>query len=168
VKRLVTAIVVALMLTDAGVALADVKVDRSRVKFKMSSETCPSLSAGTTVKGAGRQRSVTTTSTDPNGITTVVNYTRALGKATNLKTGKRYRFDYRNSFAVSNTTANPALYTGTMFDLFSLVRSDRTRLENGFVARFTTDLGPSATFQPLYSFGDPLDFATGSPHCDPL
>jgi hypothetical protein len=156
------------MLIDAGVALGDEKVERSRVKFEMSSDACPSLAAGTTIKGSGRQRSVTTTSTDPNGITTVVNYTKALGKATNLKTGKRYRFDYRNSFTVSNTTANPALYTGTMFDLFSLVRRGRARLENGFVAGFTTDLGTSATFQPLYSFGDPLDFATGAARCDPL
>jgi len=159
---------VALILSDAGVALADENVERSRVKFEISSDTCPRLTAGTTIKGSGRQRSVTTMSTDPNGNTTVVNYTKALGKAIDLKNGKRYRFDYRNSFAISNTTANPALYTGTMFDLFSLVRRGRARLENGFVAGFTTDLGTSPTFQPLYSFGDPLDFATGAARCDPL
>jgi hypothetical protein len=167
VKRLATAIVVTFLLTDAGAALAGPKVERSRVQFTMSSETCPNLPDGSAVKGSGRQRSVTKTSTDPGGVTTVVNYTKTLGKATG-DDGKRYKFDYRNSFAVSNTAANTALYTGTMFDLFSLEGKGPARLQNGFVARFTTDLGPTNTFEPLYSFGDPLDFAAGTPHCDPL
>lgn len=155
------------MLTDASAALAGVKVERSRVKFTMTSGACPKLPDGSRIKGSGRQRSVTKTTTDPNGITTVVNYTKALGKATD-RDGKRYRFDYRNSFTVSNTTANPALYTGTMFDLFSLAGRGPARLDNGFVAGFTTDLGPTATLQPQYSFGDPLDFAAVTPRCDPL
>ena len=166
-RRLATAIVVAFLLTDASAAFADVKVERSRVQFTMSSDACPKLPAGSRIKGSGRQRSVTKTTTDPNGITTVVNYTKAVGKATD-RGGKRYRFDYRNSFTVSNTTANTALYTGTMFDLFSLAGKGPAKLDNGFVAVFTTDLGPTATLQPQYSFGDPLDFAAVTPRCDPL
>ena len=80
-KLLVTATAVAFMLTGAATAAADVEVERSKVKFTMSSDDCPNLRSGTTIKGSGKQRSVTTTTTDANGITTVVNYTRARGKA---------------------------------------------------------------------------------------
>ena len=166
-KLLVTAMVVAFTLIDAAVVAADVDVERSKVKFTMSSDACPNLRAGTTIKASGRQRSVTTTTTDANGITTVVNYTQALGKARDQR-GRKYRFDYRNSFAVTNTSATPAQYSGTMFDLFSLAGRGPAKLENGFVAVFTTDLGDSATYQPLYSFGDPIDFAAGTARCDPL
>jgi hypothetical protein len=160
-------VVVAVMLGDAAAASGQETTDRTRVRFELTSDSCPRLPAGTTLKGSGRQKSVTKTITDPNGIRTVVNYTRARGKATSQK-GVRYRFDYRNSFSVSNTAANPAQYSGTMFDLFELVRRGRTTLSNGFVAVFTTDLGESNTLQPLYAFGDPLDFATGTARCDPL
>ena len=165
-KILVSAMVVAFTLTSAAVAAADVDVERSKVKFTMSSDKCPNLRAGTTIKASGRQRSVTTT-TAANGITTVVNYTRAVGKARDQR-GRKYRFDYRNSFAVTNTTAAPAQYSGTMFDLFSLTGRGPAKLENGFVAKYTTDLGESAAYEPLYSFGDPIDFAAGTARCDPL
>jgi hypothetical protein len=160
-------VVVAVMLGYAAAASGQETTDRTRVRFELTSDSCPKLPAGTTLKGSGRQKSVTKTITDPNGIRTVVNYTRARGTATSQK-GVRYRFDYRNSFSVSNTAANPAQYSGTMFDLFELVRRGRTTLSNGFVAVFTTDLGESNTLQPLYAFGDPLDFATGTARCDPL
>ena len=166
-KLLVTAMVVAFTLIDAAVAAAEVDVERSKVKFMMSSDTCPNLRAGTTIKASGRQRSVTTTTTDASGIKTVVNYTRAVGKARDQR-GRKYRFDYRNSFAVTNTTAAPAQFSGTMFDLFSLTGRGPAKLENGFVAIYTTDFGELATYQPLYSFGDPIDFAAGTARCDPL
>jgi hypothetical protein len=41
-------------------------------------------------------------------------------------------------------------------------------LENGFIARITTDLGEMFTFDPIHEFGDPIDFETGAPICDPL
>jgi len=166
VKYLVTVVVAAFTLTDVAVAAADVDVERSKVKFTMSSDKCPNLRPGTTIKASGRQRSVTTT-TAANGITTVVNYTRAVGKARDQR-GRKYRFDYRNSFAVTNTTAAPAQYSGTMFDLFSLTGRGPANLDNGFVAKYTTDLGEAATYEPLYSFGDPIDFAAGTARCDPL
>ena len=165
-KLLVTAMVVAFTLADAAAAAADVVVERSKVKFTILAKDCPNLRAGTTIKGSGRQRSVTTT-TAANGITTVVNYTRAVGKARDQR-GRKYRFDYRNSFAVTNTSVTPAQYSGTMFDLFDLAGRGPAELENGFVAAYTTDLGESNTFQPLYSFGDPIDFAAGTARCDPL
>ena len=167
--RLITAlmVVVAVMLGDAAAALGQVTTERTRVRFEITSDTCSELPADTTLKGSGRQRSVTKTITDPNGIKTVVNYTRARGNATSQR-GVRYRFDYRNSFRASNTAENSAQYSGTMFDLFELVRPGRRTLSNGFVAEFTTDLAESYTYQPLYAFGDPIDFAAGTARCDPL
>ena len=168
-KRLVTAltVVAAVMLGDVAAAPGQVTTERTRVRFELTSATCPKLPAGTTLKGSGRQTSVTKTITDPNGIKTVVGYTRTRGNATSKK-GVRYQFDYHNSFRVSNTASNPAKYSGTMFDLFELVRRGRTTLSNGFVAVFTTDLAASNTYEPLYAFGDPLDFAAGTARCDPL
>ena len=55
-----------------------------------------------------------------------------------------------------------------MFDLFALSGRGPAKVRNGFVAIFTTDLGDTATFQPLYSWGDPIEVPTGAGHCDPL
>jgi hypothetical protein len=159
--------VVSVMLIHAAAAPGQLTTERTRVQFELTSKTCPRLPAGTRLKGSGRQKAVTNTITDPNGVKTVANFTRARGKVTNQR-GVRYTFDYRNSFSVSNTAATPAQYSGTMVDSFEMVRRGRTRLSNGFIAVFTTDLGASNTFQPLYAFGDPIDFAKGTPHCDPL
>jgi hypothetical protein len=158
--------VIALMLVDASGA-AGQTTERSRVSFRLTSETCSRLPSGTVLRGSGRQRSTTTTITNANGTSTVVNYTRARGVARSTR-GPRYRFDYQNSFAVTNTVENPALYTGTMFDVFELVRRGRTTLHNGFVATYTTDLGQSNTYTSLYAFGDPVEFPSGAAHCDPL
>jgi hypothetical protein len=166
-KRLAIALmlVVAVMLTDAVAAQG--QTERTRVTFTLTSDTCSKLPPGTTIKASGRQTSVTTTTTDASGVKTIVNYTRARGTARDQRQ-RRYTFDYINSFSVSNTTANPAQYTGTMFDQFDLVRRGRTTLANGFVALYTTDLAELNTYQPLYAFGDPIGFPEGTPHCDPL
>jgi hypothetical protein len=41
-------------------------------------------------------------------------------------------------------------------------------LSNGFIATLTTNLNDVFIFDPINSRGDPIDFATGSAHCDPL
>jgi hypothetical protein len=138
------------------------------VQFTLSSDTCSRLPAGATITGKGRQKSVTRTIADAaTGVTTVVNYTRASGAATD-GAGNRYRFDYRNSFHIQNSAAAPATYSGTMVDLFGLTGRGPATLHNGFVAIFTTDLGDTASFQPLYSWGDPIEVPSGAGHCDPL
>jgi hypothetical protein len=165
VKPIVTAVVVAvfvLAIPATAAAQGEYQVDRSPVRFTITSEACPRLPAGSTVEGRGRQKSVTRTIAG-----TVVNYTRASGRATD-QDGNRYVFDYRNSFHVANTAAAPATYTGTMFDLFSVAGRGPATLRNGFVAIFTTDLGPTSAFQPLYAWGDPIDFVSGAARCDPL
>jgi hypothetical protein len=170
VRRLTSVIVVVAVAvaTQAAIALGHDGVgERTSVQFQMSSDTCSKLPRGTTLTASGHQRAVTKTLTDPSGVQTVVNITRSRGIATS-NGGLRYAFDYRNSFAVSNTAANPAQYTGTMFDTFELTRHGRTTLSNGFVAVYTTDLAQLNTYAPLYAFGDPIDFTAGTSRCDPL
>ena len=59
--------------------------ERTNVKFELTSDTCPKLRAGTTIKGSGRQESVTKTITNATGTKTVVNYTRTRGTARNQR-----------------------------------------------------------------------------------
>jgi hypothetical protein len=162
----VVGLIASILAGAAGAAQAQTK--RSAKTFTLTSQTCPRLPAGTTVKGTGREASVTRTITDPaTGLVTVVNYTKTVGTATDNKGGK-YRFDYRNAFHVQNSAAAPATYVGTMFDLFALKGRGPSRIRNGFTAIFTTDLTSSFSFQPLLAWGDPLSFPDGAPHCDPL
>jgi len=169
-KRLGAALLVAVtvLLVEVTAAPAQVEKVKSRVAFKITPATCPRLAPGTTITGKGRQRSATTTTTDPaTGIKTVVNFTRAVGTAADQR-GARYTFIYINAFTVTNTVANPGQYAGTMSDAFELTRPGRTKLSNGFVAAYTTDLAAAVTYRRLYAFGDPLDFAAGTSRCDPL
>jgi hypothetical protein len=169
-KRLVLIAVAAAALLLPGSAVAGgvtTTIESFRADFEMSWETCPNLPEGTTITGTGTGRSVTKTKTDRHGITTVFNSSIARSKATD-QDGNRYRFFYFNQFRVSNTTADPDLYSGLMVDLFLLKGNGPARLENGFLARITTDLGDFFTFDPIHAFGDPINFDTGEAICDPL
>jgi hypothetical protein len=77
-------------------------------------------------------------------------------------------FNYSNEFRVSNTVADPDIFTGLMTDHFSNSGRGPAKLNNGFVANLTTDFTTFFTFDPISSFGDPLNFADGSAMCDPL
>jgi hypothetical protein len=168
-KRLVLiAFAVALLLPGSAVAGgATTTIESFPADFTISWQTCPNLPEGTTITGTGTGRSVTITKTDRRGITTVFNSSIALGRATD-QDDNRYRFFYSNQFRVSNTTANPDLYSGVMVDLFLLNGEGPARLRNGFLARITTDLGDFFAYDPIQAFGDPIDFETGAAICDPL
>jgi hypothetical protein len=161
-------LVVACALASAGAASADAAaVEVSPVGFVLTSETCPNLAEGTTITGSGSAKSISHTRTDANGITTVTNTTHAFGTAVD-QDGNSYVFNYSNSFRVANTGPTDAVFTGTMTDSFSLAGRGPERLHNGFVAGFTTDFGQLFGFEEQSSRGDPIDFATGAPICDPL
>jgi hypothetical protein len=167
-KRLVlTATAAAALLLPGSAVAGEVTktVEPFPADFTLSSQTCPNLPEGTTIVGTGTGRSVTITKTDRRGITTVFNSTIAPGRATD-QDGNRYRFFYSNQFRVSNTTADPDTYTGIMVDLF-LLRGGPAKLRNGFLARITTDFENFA-YDPIFAFGDPIDFETGAAICDPL
>jgi hypothetical protein len=142
-------------------------IDTFPVSFVMTSATCPNLPAGTTLTGSGTEKSITVAKTSADGTTRVHNTSHATGTATD-QAGNTYVFDYSNDFNVSNTDANPALFSGIMNDHFSLAGRGPAKLSNGFQGVFTTDFASLASITPLQERGDPIDFGTLAAHCDPL
>jgi hypothetical protein len=161
-----SSVALALCASSALAADGGATIDTFPVSFVISSSTCPNLPSGTTIEGTGTETSITTTRTDAQGITTIRNTTHAHGTATD-QAGNSYVFDYSNEFRVSNTVADPGVFSGLMTDHFALTGQGPARLSNGFLAIFTTDFA-SFSFQELNSRGDPIDFATGAAICDPL
>jgi hypothetical protein len=111
-KRLITAIVAAVVLIagqgSANAADGGATVETFPVSFVLSSDTCSNLPDGTTIEGAGTEKSITRIRTDASGITTIANTSIAHGTATD-QDGNPYVFLYSNEFRVSNSTANQAL-----------------------------------------------------------
>lgn len=170
-KRLAmaAAAVVVFMLAD-GSAVASAggaSIDTFPVSFTLSSATCSNLPDATTVNGSGTEKSITNTLTDRRGVTTTINTSHAHGTATD-QDGNTYVFDYSNHFRASNTAANQDLFSGMMSDHFSLAGNGPAGLNNGFLARFTTDFASFFSFEPIHSRGDPISFPDGAAHCDPL
>lgn len=169
VKRLALAAIAVVFLVFPSSAAAggwETTVERFPADFVLSWETCPNLPTGTTVTGTGTGTSVTKTKTDRHGTTTVFNSSIAPGRATD-QAGNRYRFLYSNQFLVSKTRSE-SLFSGRMVDLFVVEGNGPARLRNGFLANITTDLGDLFTFDPIFEFGDPINFTTGAVECDPL
>lgn len=157
----------ALGVTSALAAAGGATIEEFPVTFTVSAATCPNLPAGTVVEGTGTMKSITTTRTDKGGVTTIQNASHAQGTATD-QAGNSYVFEYENNFRISNSAAEPGVFSGRMTDSFSLAGPGPAKLHNGFQAVFTTDFATFATFEELNSRGDPLDFATGAAVCDPL
>ena len=165
--RLVPSAVAMLALALPASALAqrtERTTETSPVTFEITSAACPNLPAGTTIKGQGTLTSVTWT-TKRRGITAVTNSSLAPGTATD-QAGNQYTFLYSNQFTVSNTRKKPKRFTGGMIDLFSL--DGPATLRNGFLAGYRTDFQGHDRLRPINAFGDPIDFATITPRCDPL
>jgi hypothetical protein len=167
--RTAAAIVALLLLLPAGAAATggDTTVDRVPGDFVLTSQDCRHLPPATTITGTGTGTSVTRTTTH-RGITTIANRTIIPGTATD-QAGNRYRFLYINHFRVSNTKAQPTVFSGRMEDVFFLGGRGPARLSNGFIAVYTTNFADLNRFDPISAFGDPITFPTGEgPHCDPL
>jgi hypothetical protein len=95
----------------------------------------------------------------------VVNSTHAHGTATD-QDGNTYVFNYSNEF---RATLNEGVYSGLMTDAFALAGGGPAHLNNGFVGHFMSDFSSFFTVPiVISSHGDPLDFAAGAVHCDPL
>jgi hypothetical protein len=174
VKRLAISAALAALLLSAGTAIAaggGVTVETIPMTFApLNSDTCSYLADGTSITWSGTGTSITRTMTDANGVTTIANTTVAHGVATD-QDGNAYAFHYSNTFRISNTLANPAVFSGLMTDSFSLAGQGPAMLNNGFVAVFTTDF-VSFGFEELTSRGDPISFNPFpqgyTPRCDPL
>lgn len=161
-----TAVAVLLFPPTAIASGWETTVETFPADFVMSSETCPNLPDDTTITGTGTGTSITKTRTDEHGTTTVFNSSIAPGRATD-EAGHRYRFLYSNQFLVSRTSSE-SLFTGRMVDLFVLTGEGPAHLRNGFLADIETDLGDVFRFDPIFAFGDPINFETGEAICDPL
>ena len=168
-KRLVLAVfAVSALVLWAGSALAAApSVEQISAGFTMTSLDCSELPAGTTIEGTGTGVSVTSESTNADGVTTVMNTTHIAGTATD-QAGNTYRFNYSNHYRIANTGPTDPVLSGIMVDAFSLVGNGPAHLSNGFRAVFTIDPSAGFSFEELTSRGDPIDFATGEAHCDPL
>jgi hypothetical protein len=174
-KRLgLASLTVLSLLFGAGTAIASeggAAVETIPMSFApLNSETCPYLPDGTSITWSGTGTSITRSKTDATGVTTIGNTTKAHGVATD-QDGNAYDFHYSNVFRISNTVADPGVFSGLMADSFTLAGEGPAMLNNGFLAVFTTDF-VSYGFQSLTSRGDPISFNPFpqgfTPHCDPL
>jgi hypothetical protein len=171
-KRLATIAAVAMTLVLAvpvAAAKGEIVIETIPMTFApLNSDTCQFLPDGTEISWSGTGTSITRTSTDASGVTTIRNLTHANGVATD-QDGNSYRFNYANSFTFSNSVADPGIFSGRMVDSFSLAGPGGIGLHNGFVAIVTTDFA-TFSFDVITSRGDPISFSTGpvEAHCDPL
>jgi hypothetical protein len=116
---------------------------------------------------SGPEKQITTVRTDASGVTTLAVVSHASGKAEGSD-GQLYQFNYSNEFRVSNSVANPGWFTGVMNDSFSL-SGNGFHMSNGFLSTLETDLATTFLFPSQIRVNDdPIDFATGAAHCDPL
>jgi hypothetical protein len=140
-------------------------VDVFPVSFVLSSGTCSYLPAGTTLTGSGTEKSITTV-TNRHGAITIENSSHAHGTAID-QAGNVYVFNYSNDSR--GTFDQGGVFSGDMNDAFSLAGSGPARLSNGFSGDIVTDFATFFTVPNVTrSHGDPLNFATGDVHCDPL
>jgi hypothetical protein len=168
-KRLVPAAVAAVVMLLPGAAQAkqtERTTETSPVTFEIKSENCSMLPPGTTINGTGTLTSITWT-TKRRGHRTVTNSSLATGTATD-QAANQYTFLYSNQFRVSNTRARSRVYSGVMIDVFTLQGTGPATLSNGFLAKYTTNLGDLQRIRPIDAFGDPIDFEAGTARCDPL
>jgi hypothetical protein len=176
-RRLITASIAIFLLAlgtgSATAASSGAEVDTLPAQFSISAtETngvpggCQYLPPDVEITWEGTLKSITVVRFERDGALTVQNTSVASGKATD-QDGNTYAFSYSNQFRVTETTAGSGLFTGTMTDHFSLA-GNGTVLNNGFLAEFTTNFDDVFEFDPIWSRGDPLDFDTGAPRCDPL
>ncbi len=171
-KRLATIAAVAMtLLIAAPVAAAkgEIVIETIQMSFApLNSDTCQFMPDGIEISWSGTGKSITRTSTDASGVTTIRNVTHANGVATDEE-GNSYRFNYANSLRLSNSVANPGSFSGKLVDAFSLVGGG-IGLHNGFVALATTDFATFSFDKVITTRGDPIGFTTGpiDQHCDPL
>jgi hypothetical protein len=170
----IAVLALALGVGSATAASSGAIVEQLDVSFTLSSTAtngvpggCPYMPAGVTISWAGTEESITIIRTGGDGLTTVQNSSHAFGKATD-QFGNTYAFDYSNEFRATETAAGSGVLAGTMTDHFSLA-GNGLQVSNGFLA--TVTFGPGQfdfSAVPINSRGDPIDFTTIAPHCDPL
>ena len=169
----VVALAIATVALPAASALADdttppAPSEVKKVSFTITAKQCPDLPQGVTIKGKGTSRKWESASVDAGGITHYFAVTSVTGTATDNK-GGRYRFDYHDDWSTSHTTVPYVALLSDHFDLVPL-GAFGGGLHTFFVANVTVKSEDpfDAVFEPTFLRGDPLDFTTFKPHCDPI
>ncbi len=136
------------LLLGPGVAAAPAAAQAQRpVTWTLTAAQCPNLPTGTTVTGTGTLREV------QGGR---VSIEQASGTATD-QAGNVYRWSY--SFRAVSRSGDSVLYV----DHFGMAGAGPARLNSGLVAVVSPD-----GVDVIHEFGDPYNFETDSPICDPL
>ena len=169
--------VVALAMLTVGLPAAGALADDAtppaptavkKVSFTITAKQCPDLPQGVTIKGAGTSRKWESASVDAGGMTHYFAVTAVHGTATDNR-GGRYTFDYHDDWSTSHTTVP---YVALLTDHFDLVPKGAFGggLHTFFVANVTVNSEDpfDAVFEPTFLRGDPVDFKTLKPHCDPI
>lgn len=145
IAGVVVVVVAGALLLGPGVAAAP-PAQRS-VTWTLTAAQCPNLPTGTTVTGTGRLRKVQDGRVD---------IEHATGTATD-QAGNVYLWSY--DFKAVFRSKDSELWV----DHFVMAGDGPALLNNGFVAVVSPD-----GVDVIHEFGDPYNFETDSPICDPL
>jgi hypothetical protein len=137
-----------------------------QVTWTINAGQCSQLPAGVSVNGTATKTTTTRSAVNRRGRRVNARTETATGTATD-STGAQYTFDYHFS---SITSGRRPPFRGVANDSFDLIAADGKVVVHAF---FTANIAVAANgdfseFTSTYAAGDPLDFATGTPHCDPL
>jgi hypothetical protein len=134
------------------------------VTWTLSATQCAQLPAGITVNGTGT-KTVTFKSLVKKGKRLDAYMETATGTATD-SAGATYTWNYAFS---SITSGKKAPFKGVAIDHFQLIaQNGPVAVHAFFIANVSIDANDVPTLTPTLSVGDPLDFASGAPHCDAL
>ena len=133
------------------------------VSFTITSSQCSSVPAGANVQGNGFQTDIARVHVT-GGVLREIVTSHAYGTAVD-QLGNTYVWSY--SFQQNATSSDAQNWAGSAVDHFSLTGNGPVHIVAGFVGSVTYS-ATTYTVAPRTVIGDPLDFATLSPHCDPL
>ena len=133
------------------------------VVFTITSSQCSSVPAGANVQGSGFQTNIVNEHVTGSVIRQIVT-SHAHGTAID-QLGNTYAWSY--SAQQNATSSDGQNWAGSFVDHFSLAGSGPVHIVAGFVGSVTFGAN-TFTITPSTVIGDPIDFDTLSPHCDPL
>ena len=133
------------------------------VTFTITSSQCSSVPAGADVQGNGFQTDIARVHVT-GGVMREIITSHAYGTAID-QLGNTYAWSY--SAQQNATSSDGQNWAGSFVDHFSLTGNGPVHIVAGFVGSVTYSAN-TFTITPSTVIGDPIDFATLSPHCDPL
>ena len=133
------------------------------VTFTITSSQCSTVPAGADVQASGVQTDITSVHVTGSVLREIVT-SHASGTAVD-QLGNTYVWSY--SFQQNATSSDGQNWAGSAVDHFSLTGNGPVHIVAGFVGSVTYS-ATTYTVAPSAVIGDPLDFSTLAPHCDPL